>query len=240
MEITKIYLVENCYGDPNKVYIGKTINSRKSNHIRTYGDNIIYNEIDCVYSINYKDWEPLETFWIEQFKCWGFELMNIRQKGGNGANFHTEETKLKMSLSRRNKKIKQSTREKMSRSKNKAILQYDLEGNFIKEWESITKASTILHINHSCISACCLGNQKKTKKYIWKYKDNPLSSNFKLPKRKFLKTIYQYDLNKNLIKIWDCISDIKEELNIKGCVISACCLGRTKTSHRDVATCMYV
>lgn len=48
---------------------------------------------------------------------------------------------------------------------------------------------------------------------------------------KFKKTIYQYDLNKNLIKIWDCISDIKEELNIKGCVISACCLGRTKTSH---------
>jgi hypothetical protein len=33
MNITKIYLVENCYGDPNKVYIGKTINSRKKVHI---------------------------------------------------------------------------------------------------------------------------------------------------------------------------------------------------------------
>jgi len=119
----------------------------------------------------------------------------------------------------------------MSKSHNKPILQYDLEGNFIQEWSSITEASIFLCIPHSCISACCLKRQNQTKKYIWRYKDNPLSSDFKLPKRKFKKTIYQYDLNKNLIKIWDCISDIKEELNIKGCVISACCLGRTKTSH---------
>lgn len=28
--MTKIYLVENCYGDSNKVYIGKTKNSRRT------------------------------------------------------------------------------------------------------------------------------------------------------------------------------------------------------------------
>jgi hypothetical protein len=38
--MTKIYLVENCYGDPNKVYIGKTINSRELNHKKTYGKYI--------------------------------------------------------------------------------------------------------------------------------------------------------------------------------------------------------
>ena len=30
-EITKIYLVTNCYGDPNKVYIGKTAACMKRN-----------------------------------------------------------------------------------------------------------------------------------------------------------------------------------------------------------------
>ena len=35
INITYIYLVENCYGDPNKVYIGKTKNSRKTQHQKT-------------------------------------------------------------------------------------------------------------------------------------------------------------------------------------------------------------
>ena len=38
---------------------------------------------------------------------------------------------------------KQTYQEKLNRAKSlyKPILQYDLEGNFIKEWESITQAS---------------------------------------------------------------------------------------------------
>ena len=76
MSLTKIYLVENCYGDPNKVYIGKTKNSRKKDHVKTYGPQIIYNEIDEIHSLNRKDWKPLETYWIHQFKQWGFEVMN--------------------------------------------------------------------------------------------------------------------------------------------------------------------
>ena len=41
-----IYLVENCYNDPNKVYIGKTKSSRKSDHKRKFGDKIVYTVID--------------------------------------------------------------------------------------------------------------------------------------------------------------------------------------------------
>lgn len=39
-KMTYIYLVENCYGDPNKVYIGKTKNSRFLPHKKTYGEKI--------------------------------------------------------------------------------------------------------------------------------------------------------------------------------------------------------
>jgi hypothetical protein len=91
--ITKIYLVTNCFNDPNKVYIGKTKNSRKNDHKRTYGEQIEYTYIDEVNSLNRKDWEPLETYWIQQFMAWGFEIVNIRKKGGNGPEFQLENTK---------------------------------------------------------------------------------------------------------------------------------------------------
>jgi hypothetical protein len=103
IETTKIYLVENCYGDPNKVYIGKTKNNRKKDHIKTFGDNINYTYIDQIDSLNHNDWEPLETYWIEQFKQWGFDVINKRKKGGSGPDFQTTETKQKISNSTKGK-----------------------------------------------------------------------------------------------------------------------------------------
>jgi hypothetical protein len=38
-KITYIYLVENCYDDPTKIYIGKTKTSRKGSHRKKYGSN---------------------------------------------------------------------------------------------------------------------------------------------------------------------------------------------------------
>jgi hypothetical protein len=58
---TKIYLVTNINDNPNKAYIGKTKNSRENNHKKAFGNNIKYNIIDEVESLNRNDWEPLET-----------------------------------------------------------------------------------------------------------------------------------------------------------------------------------
>ena len=95
MNITRIYLVENCYGDPNKVYIGKTKYSRESIHKRTFGKNITYTYIDEIEGWEKEKWKPIETYWIHQFKQWGFKVMN-ENEGGGGPAFHTEETKQKM------------------------------------------------------------------------------------------------------------------------------------------------
>lgn len=54
------------------------------------------------------------------------------------------------------------------------ILQYDLEGNFLEEYQSISLASKTLKINSSGISNCANGYSKKSGRYIWKYK--PLSN----------------------------------------------------------------
>ena len=51
----------------------------------------------------------------------------------------------------------------------KKINQYDLEGNFIKQWNSIKEATKTLNINN--LSACCSGNRKTAGGYVWKYKD---------------------------------------------------------------------
>lgn len=53
----------------------------------------------------------------------------------------------------------------------KKVLQYDLQGNFIREWDCTMDIQRELKIGNSLISACCKGLYKQTHNYIWKYKD---------------------------------------------------------------------
>lgn len=55
---------------------------------------------------------------------------------------------------------------------NKPILQFDLNGNFIKEYESITQASKELNNSLNDISQCCLGRSRTSKGYIFKFKND--------------------------------------------------------------------
>lgn len=55
--------------------------------------------------------------------------------------------------------------------RNKEVLQYDMEGNFIKEWNSIRQAGKELGISFTQIGACARGELKKAHNYIWKYKE---------------------------------------------------------------------
>lgn len=108
--MTKIYLVENIEPGTNKVYIGKTTSSRMSAHRSTFGNQITYTYIDEIDSIDHNNWEPYESYWIEQFKQWGFNVINKRSKGGSGPDFHKEETKVNM-------RKPKSTTEKMRKPK---------------------------------------------------------------------------------------------------------------------------
>ena len=57
----------------------------------------------------------------------------------------------------------------MGKSNAKKVLQYDLEGNFIKEWNSATEAGECLGILQQSISNCRSGKTKTAGGYIWKY-----------------------------------------------------------------------
>lgn len=53
----------------------------------------------------------------------------------------------------------------------KKVLQYDLKGNFIKEYNSLRQATEENNIKSiSNISLCCNGKYKQAGGYIWKYK----------------------------------------------------------------------
>lgn len=50
------------------------------------------------------------------------------------------------------------------------ICQYDLSGNFIKEWDSIRLAAHAMNISPVCIHLVCKEKRKTSCKYKWKYK----------------------------------------------------------------------
>lgn len=62
--------------------------------------------------------------------------------------------------------------QRIAKKNNKPILQFDLEGNFIKEYESITQASKELNNSLNNISQCCLGRSRTSKGYIFRFKDD--------------------------------------------------------------------
>lgn len=53
----------------------------------------------------------------------------------------------------------------------KPVLQFDLQGNFIKEWASATEFERQMGKKHIHISECCLGKYKQSYGYVWKYKE---------------------------------------------------------------------
>lgn len=61
-----------------------------------------------------------------------------------------------------------TSRDNKRKSKNKPILQYDLDGNFIREWLCATDVGREVQSN---ICACLKGKYKQAYGYIWKYKE---------------------------------------------------------------------
>lgn len=61
--------------------------------------------------------------------------------------------------------------ERVKNKVSKPIIQYDLKGNFIKQFPSLADASRELKISPSNISHCANGKYKTCKGYVWKYKE---------------------------------------------------------------------
>jgi hypothetical protein len=69
----------------------------------------------------------------------------------------------------------------LNSNRSKIVLQYDLNGNFIKEWPSAKEAYRQLDICH--ITSCCRGEREWAGGFIWKYKDSDLKKSKPYKKR---------------------------------------------------------
>ena len=64
---------------------------------------------------------------------------------------------------------KSESKKGIKNHRHQPILQYDKDGNFIREWDTMTEAETTLKITHK-IHFVCQGKRKTCGGYIWKYK----------------------------------------------------------------------
>ncbi len=106
-------------------------------------------------------------------------------------------------------------------SNNKIVYQYDMLGNFIKEWKSIKTASKALNIKEDMIRYNCQEKIFSCKnKYIFRYtfemmEDIIQSLEEFLIYNKKIKPIYQYNLEGKLIRYWSNSKYVELFLGIK-------------------------
>lgn len=82
----------------------------------------------------------------------------------------SEETKLKISIANKGKKrIYKEKKGFIRPNARKPIYQYDLEGNFIKKWDTSKHAENELKINCDFIIKVCKGKKKQYKNFKWEY-----------------------------------------------------------------------
>ena len=203
-------------------YIGKG----KGDRYKTfYSRNRHWHKI-----VNHHGFEPVilvnnlsenKAFELEAYICEqiGYKnLINIRKEKGWGGHEHSVGTKLKLS---------------------KPVLQYDLEGNFLKKWNGATEAAQSLNKIHSAaITECCRGLRPSIYKFIWRHADNPIENPQKIinikqkieKKPPYFHPIEQYDLDGNFIQKWDNTKIAAKHLNMCTGSISNCLLGKYKTA----------
>jgi hypothetical protein len=179
-----------CKSDGIPFYIGKTngVNWRKQSHKRTYGIDVILEVID---DIPINEWKFWESYYISLFKSWGFRLDNKNNGGGGLTNITFSDERNKaisnktkgMSKSHKGRPLTEEHKNKIKAKRDhlngrqntwysRPIIQCDLNGEEIKEWESQTAAQVALNKKRSDgIGAVCRGKQKSAYGYIWKFKN---------------------------------------------------------------------
>lgn len=73
--------------------------------------------------------------------------------------------------------------QRRSEKLSKKVLQYDLNGNFIREWNSTMECERN-GFHSGCISDCCNNKRKKHQNFIWKYKQTKQKKRWQKSKNK--------------------------------------------------------
>ena len=96
-------------------------------------------------------------------------LPEVNHKDENKQNNSVEN--LEWCDSKYNMNYGEGAHKKSAENHKKPIYQYDLQGNFIKEWSSATDIHRELGYSNTNIARCCRGVSKTSHGYIWRYKE---------------------------------------------------------------------
>jgi hypothetical protein len=132
-----------------------------------------------------------------------------------------EMLKIKFIQSQKNRKLSLKSKEKISKKNSKIIYQYDLQGNFIKSWDSILQAT--MHFTNAkswkdsrdVIGACARGTLKTAYGFIWKFNNGKIH-NLKYHTDYIIKhkKIEQINRNKEIINVFSSPKEARQELKL--------------------------
>jgi len=121
----------------------------------------------------------------------------------------------------------------------KSIVQFDLYGNFIKEYTSVNAASAAFNLKPETIRACIKGRAKTAAGFQWKYKETITSKDDKEklkiePLEKICRIshveVVQFDLKGKFIRKFRNINDASKTLGIPKALLRLCIYKKIKTS----------
>jgi group I intron endonuclease len=202
----KAYIGKDIQNNPK--YLGSGIDLKIA--IKKYGKEYFEKIILEECSTKEQLWK-CEEYWLNKFDVKNNpDFYNRTNKAfgaweGRETKPHTKETKQKMSMAHKDIPLSKEHKQAISKAmighskteewkKNlsksstesfgRKVIQQDLEGNIIKEWDSGKQAAQELRLNYTAINNCCRFNAKDDKRkrdkdklgkytscsYIWEYK----------------------------------------------------------------------
>ena len=199
----------------NRNKLSNQLLARKINKIINRGDKIVYKKI--INNVSEQEALIKEIELIEHYGRIDVKtgiLCNLTNGGEQGGTSWSQQTK------------QRKRDQELAKKKGKPILQYSLNGVFIKQWSSAKVAAENTPANRSYITQVCKGVRRSAGGYLWCYKGNP--------KHKFVKQCYsqvnQYTLNGIYLKTFISLSDAQKATGIELHNISECCRGKSKTA----------
>ena len=220
----RIYFIYKYIFPNGKVYIGQTYKgSGRYGTTWGYKTQIVYRAM-----LKYKDFkkeileycdeekvDEREAYYIRMYDSMNQDKGYNRDTGGNENKIFSKETRKKLSEAH----------------EGQTILQFDLDGNFLAEWDYINVAAETLDLDSKNISACLHGKTGQCGGYQWKFKNEEKEIG-KYVEYDGRRQVNQYDLNGNYIDTWDSILDISLSLGISTTGIIKCCqLKRKKAGN---------
>lgn len=124
-------------------------------------------------------------------------------------------------------------------NKKEPVLQFDLEGKFLKKFDSTAQAASELNVPIRYLTNCLKGNDLAYRGFQWRYQmDLPGNMqegtpNIESVKNKVIKrfaSIYQFSFTGKFIREYPSVKEAANKIGIKSSNIRACLLGERKTS----------